>query len=541
MTLHNERIDPAERGRATILVVEDDAAMRDLLVEELGEASFRVEAAAGGRGGVDRVKQGGIDVVVSDLRMPDLDGFDLLRDIKATEASPHVIVVTAFGSIDTAIKAVKLGAYDYITKPFDVDALILAVEKALAERGLRREIARLRREVARPYGLENIVGKSAAMQEVFALVTRLHGSIASVLITGESGTGKELIARAIHFHSPRARKPFVGVNLAAIPETLIESELFGYKRGAFTDARTDHPGLFVEADGGTIFLDEIGELPPPLQAKLLRVLQERELRPLGATRSDKIDVRVIAATNRDLEARMREGLFREDLYYRLNVIHIALPPLRSRMEDILPLADHFLALTRRRTGIGDGLRARLFTPPAAKALLGYHWPGNVRELENVVERAVALCETEGIGLDDLPAQVRERRAPDILAGALARGLTLADLEREYIERVLAAEAGNKTRAAQRLGLDRKTLYRKLEEYARISGVPMSSFTPMRGVPSLSDSGSVAAIRESTGPLTAIRDTGQVPTFRDTTQVPAIRDDGGPVPAVGGGEGGDKQK
>ena len=451
-------LDPVERTRATILIVEDDAAMRDLLVEELAEAGFRVEAAAGGRSGVDRVKQGGIDVVVSDLRMPDLDGFDLLRDIKAAETSPHVIVITAFGSIDTAIKAVKLGAYDYITKPFDVEALVMAVEKGLSERGLRQEIARLRREVARPYALGNIVGKSAAMQEVFSLVTRLGSSVANILITGESGTGKELIARAVHYGSARAKKPFVAVNLAAIPETLVESELFGYKRGAFTDARTDHAGMFLEADGGTIFLDEIGELAPPLQVKLLRVLQERELRPLGATRSEKIDVRVVAATNRDLEARLRDGQFREDLYYRLNVIHIALPPLRARVEDILLLAEHFLAAKK---GPARGLH-----PAAVKAMLAYPWPGNVRELENVIERAVALCDGELIGVDDLPPQVKERRSGDLLAGALARGLTLADLEREYIEQVLASEGGNKTRAAARLGLDRKTLYRKLEEYAR---------------------------------------------------------------------------
>jgi DNA-binding NtrC family response regulator len=461
-----DRLDATERARATILVVEDDGAMRDLLVEELSEAHFRVEAASGGRGGVERVKLGGIDVVVSDLRMPDLDGFDLLRDLKASEPSPHIIVITAFGSIDTAIKAVKLGAYDYITKPFEMEALLLAVEKALSERGLRREVARLRREVARPYGLENIVGKSPAMQEIFDLVTRLSGSSASVLVTGESGTGKELIARAIHYNSDRKKKPFVAVNVAAIPETLIESELFGYKRGAFTDARNDHSGLFVEADGGTIFLDEIGELPPPLQAKLLRVLQERELRPLGATRSEKIDVRVVAATNRDLEARMRAGQFREDLYYRLNVIHVAVPPLRARVEDVLPLCEHFMGAARRR---GVTSVARGFSPAAVKALLAYPWPGNVRELENVVERSLALCDTELVGVEDLPPQVKERRGADLFAGALARGLTLSEVEREYIERVLAAEGGNKTRAAQRLGLDRKTLYRKLDEYAREGG------------------------------------------------------------------------
>jgi len=478
-----QRLDPEDRRRAGILVVEDDAAMRDLLVEELTDSGFRVESASGGRTGVERVRAGGIDVVVTDLRMPDLDGFDLLRDIKATEASPHVIMITAFGSIDTAIKAVKLGAYDYITKPFEIEALAIAVEKAIAERGLRKELARLRKELQRPYRMGNVVGRSPGMQEVFGLVQRLSGSAASVLITGESGTGKELIARAIHYNSPRAAKPFVAVNLAAIPETLIESELFGHKRGAFTDARNDHPGLFVEADQGTIFLDEIGELPVPLQAKLLRALQEREVRALGATKPDKIDVRVVAATNRDLESRMREGQFREDLFYRLNVIHIALPPLRTRAEDILALAEHFLAEAKRRSARPIGG----FTQSAIKAMLAYHWPGNVRELENAVERAVALCEVGEIGPDDLPSQVRERRSTDILAGALARGLTLADLEKEYIERVLIAEGGNKTRAANRLGLDRKTLYRKLEEYAKV-GAPPESSTPSQGVPTTPGTG-----------------------------------------------------
>jgi DNA-binding NtrC family response regulator len=526
-----QRLEPDDRRRAGILVVEDDAAMRELLVEELGDNGFRVEAAAGGRSGVERVRQGGIDVVVTDLRMPDLDGFDLLRDLRATEASPHIIMITAFGSIDTAIKAVKLGAYDYITKPFEIEALVLAIEKALAERGLRRELARLRRELARPYRFDNVVGKSAPMQEVFGLIGRLATSTASVLVTGESGTGKELIARAIHYNSPRAQKPFVAVNLAAIPETLIESELFGHKRGAFTDARNDHTGLFVEASGGTIFLDEIGEMPVPLQAKLLRALQEREVRPLGATKPEKIDVRVVAATNRDLEVRMREGQFREDLFYRLNVIHIGLPPLRTRPEDILPLAEHFLAEAKRRSG---GKAIPGFSQAATKAMLAYHWPGNVRELENAIERAVALCDGGEIGADDLPSQVRERKSADILAGALARGLTLADLEKEYIERVLVAEAGNKTRAALRLGLDRKTLYRKLEEYARAAGGQAPQHTPPHGT----------VIPRDPAPSGEIALPGGRPIPRDTGEFPALGGGGvgarrpgrqsGEFPAIGGG-------
>ena len=481
-------MDRAERARTTVLVVEDDAAMRELVVEALSDEGYRVEQAGGGRAGIQRVREGGVDLVVTDVKMPDLDGLDALREIRTIEPSPHVVVMTAFGSIETAIKAVKLGAYDYITKPFDIDALTMSVGKALDERGLRREVARLRSEVARPYRFDNIIGKSQAMQDVFALVRRLAGSTANVLITGESGTGKELVAKAIHYNSPRAKRPFVAVNCAAIPDTLLESELFGYKRGAFTDARTDRAGLFVEADGGTLFLDEIGDLSPALQAKLLRAIQEREIRPLGAARSEKVDVRVLSATNRDLEQLMREGSFREDLFYRLNVIQVSLPPLRDRPEDILLLAEHFLGEARARTG----KQVRGFAQSALKLLYQHGWPGNVRELENVVERAVALTEATELTVDDLPPQVRDRRPVDLLSGALARSISLADLEREYIFRVLQAEGGNKTRAAQRLGLDRKTLYRKLEEYGRLGpsdggeeigeAVPRSPAGPGAGPP-----------------------------------------------------------
>jgi DNA-binding NtrC family response regulator len=457
--------DPAQQP-FTLLVVEDDAAMRDLLHDTLSDEGYRVETASGGRAGVERVQRGGVDLVITDVRMPDLDGLDMLREIRSSAGSgaeadppPHVIVITAFGSIDTAIKAVKLGAHDYITKPFSMDALVLAVQKALAERGLRQEVQRLRGEVERPYRFDNLIGRSAPMQEVFGLIRRLSKSMTNVVITGESGTGKELVARAIHYNSPRGKRPFVAVNCAAIPDALLESELFGYKRGAFTGAAADRRGMFVEADGGTLFLDEIGDLSPQLQAKLLRALAEREIRPLGATRPEKVDVRVISATHRDLEQRLREGTFREDLFYRLNVVQIHLPPLRDRAEDILPLCEHFLRAATARSG----KRITGISQAAAKILLGHAWPGNVRELENVIERAVALAETSQISPDDLPQAVRERRAPDLLTSALQRGLTLSDLEREYIARVMQAEGGNKTRAAQRLGLDRKTLYRKLEE------------------------------------------------------------------------------
>src|SRR5690349_21413079 len=451
------------RTAPRLLVVEDDDAMRDLLCEELSEAGFEVTPARNGREGVERVRGAPFDLVITDLRMPEVDGFDLIRDVTATPHAPHIVMITAFGSIETAIKAVKLGAYDYITKPFELEELVLVANKALEERKLRRQVARLQREVEGRYHVGNIVAHSQAMQEVLALVQRVSGSLVSVLVTGESGTGKELIARALHYNSERAQAPFVAVNLAALPANLIESELFGHKKGAFTDARADRVGLFEEASGGTIFLDEIGEMALELQAKLLRVLQEGEIRPVGATGVLKVDVRVVAATNRDLEEMLAEGTFREDLYYRLNVIEVSLPPLRQRPDDIIPLAEHLLAQSAARS---NQPRPARLSPGAQRVLLGYHWPGNVRELGNVLERGMALCQGDEIQVEDLPPQVREQRENHFLAAAVERHMTLDDLEREYIERVLADEGGNKTRAAQRLGLDRKTLYRKLDEYSK---------------------------------------------------------------------------
>ncbi|MGE0549696.1 MAG: sigma-54-dependent transcriptional regulator [Kofleriaceae bacterium] len=456
---------PAERS-ASILVVEDDEPMRDLLSEELGDAGFEVEATGGASSGLELARSHRFDLIITDLRMPEMDGFDLIRGVMALPEPPHVVMITAFGSIETAIRAVKLGAYDYITKPFEIEELLLVANKALGERALRNKVARLQREVEERFGLGNIIAKSQAMRDVVALVQRIANSNASVLITGESGTGKELVARAIHYNSTRAGGAFIGVNLAAVPEGLIESELFGHKRGAFTDARSDKAGLFVEADGGTIFLDEIGELALPLQAKLLRVLQEHEVRPLGATRNQRVDVRVVAATNRNLESMLADGSFREDLYYRLNVIQLDLPPLRSRPEDVLPLSEHLLEQLAARSTPPRRMR---LSPEAQHLLLAYHWPGNVRELMNVLERGIALCQGELIADDDLPPQVREKRPVDFLGAAIARRMSLAELEREFIERVLEDEAGNKTRAAQRLGLDRKTLYRKLDEYAKADG------------------------------------------------------------------------
>ncbi len=466
-TMPNSTIDPDDKEQArqgiTALVVEDDGAMRELLQEELADAGYRVLIADGGREAIELARTETIHVVITDLRMPDIDGFDLIRDISATDNAPPIIMITAFGSIETAIKAVKLGAYDYITKPFDIEELILVIDKALDECALRRRVDRLQREVEERYGFANIIANSDLMHEVLAMVNRIAGSTASVVITGESGTGKELIARAIHYNSPRSMHPFVAVNLAAIPEQLLPSELFGYKRGAFTDARENKTGLFAEADKGTLFLDEIGELAAPLQAKLLRVLQDHEVRPVGATRTTKIDVRVVAATNRNLADMMQDGSFREDLYYRLNVFQLDLPPLRSRPDDILPLAEFFLSQAGARAKRPGSARLH---PDTERLLVAYPWPGNVRELQNIIERGLTLCRDDVIRPEDLPNQVRERKNRDVLATAMARKMNLAELEREYIERVLADEGGNKTRTAQRLGLDRKTLYRKLDEYAR---------------------------------------------------------------------------
>ena len=460
-----------------LLVVEDDDAMRELVVEELTDAGYTVRSAPNATLGLEMARVERFDVVITDLRMPEMDGFDLVRGIAALPAPPHVIMVTAFGSIETAIRAVKLGAYDYLTKPFDMAELLLAIDKALAERALRRQVDRLQREVESRFGKSNIIAHSQAMRDVLHVVERVASSMASVLITGESGTGKELMARAIHYSSPRRNNAFVAVNLAAVPESLIESELFGYTKGAFTDARSDKPGLFAEADRGTIFLDEIGELALPLQAKLLRVLQEHELRPLGATKVERVDVRVVAATNRKLEEMLVDGSFREDLYYRLNVIQLDLPPLRSRPEDIVPLAEHVLGnLGSKQTPP----RSFRLSAAAQETLLRYRWPGNVRELMNALERGVALTASDVIELDALPPQLRDQKNDDALASAAARRLTVAELEREYIERILDDEGGNKTRAAQRLGLDRKTLYRKLDEYGR--GTNVTKDPPINGDP-----------------------------------------------------------
>ena len=455
-------IDSGERRdhHPRILLVEDDREMCRFLSELLTEEGYEVEVVYDGPSALERYKQTGFDITITDLMMPRMKGTELVRHLREIDPDALVLLITAFGSIESAVETMREGAFDYLTKPFRTDEILLSIGRALEQRGLRQELQRLRREIQGFYGLENIVGKSAKMRRIFEIVSHISDVPANVLIIGESGTGKELVARAIHYNSPRCRGPFIPVNCAAIPETLLESELFGYLRGAFTDAKKDRKGLFQEASGGTLFLDEISEVPVNLQAKLLRVIEDKEVRPLGANQGEKVDVRILAASNRDLEQLVSEGRFRQDLFYRLNVIRVDLPPLKERPEDIPLLVEHFLQkfsqkTKRKVTGVAEEVLA---------ALVNYHWPGNVRELEHTIERAFLLGKGEKIGLNDLPSQLLARSGREApLEEAVSRGYTLRDLEREYIKKVLETMGGNKTEAAKILGVDRTTLYRKLEE------------------------------------------------------------------------------
>jgi DNA-binding NtrC family response regulator len=445
----------------SVLVVDDDREMCQLLSDLLGEEGFAVETVHDGPSAIERYRTKRFDLVITDLMMPRMRGTELIKQLKAVESDVLVILITAFGSIESAVEAMHEGAFHYVTKPFRTDEILLHVTRALEQRSLRRELARLRTEVAGRYQFKNIIGKSPKMRDLFETVAHIRDLAANVLIAGESGTGKELVARALHQSSARASGPFVALNCAAIPDTLLESELFGYMRGAFTDAKKDRHGLFQEASGGVLFLDEISEVPINLQAKLLRAIQEKEVRPLGANQVVKVDARLITASNRDLESMVQEGRFRQDLYYRLNVIRLELPPLRERQEDIPLLVEHFIEkFTREINRVVKGIE-----PDALAALMSYRWPGNVRELEHSIERAVLLGKEDRVVLKNLPPQIIERQdgAAPLLA-ALAKGYTLRDLEQEYIVKVLQKTGGNKTEAAKLLGVDRTTLYRKLEEY-----------------------------------------------------------------------------
>jgi two-component system response regulator HydG len=448
--------------KAKVLIVDDDTSMCELLAESLAQQGYEVRWKASAQEALAEVEQRNFDVVLTDINMKDMTGLELCQ--KATEAHPDlpVIVITAFGSMETAVQAIRAGAYDFITKPFDIDVVAIAVERAVKHGLLQREVQRLQRAVDESRRFDELLGASPAMKEVYDLLERVAESESTVLVTGESGTGKELVARALHRRSKRASGPFVAINCAAMPEQLLESELFGHTKGAFTDARTARPGLFVQAKGGTIFLDEIGDMPLGLQPKLLRALQERSVRPVGGDHETPIDVRVVAASNRDLETAIEERKFREDLYYRINVIHVELPPLRARGADVLLLAQHYL----EHFAAQSQKDVRTLDAEAAERLSAYAWPGNVRELANCLERAVALTRGESISSADLPEKIRNYRTSHVLVAATdpSELVPLEEVEKRYILRVLEAVGGNKTLAAQVLGLDRKTLYRKLDRY-----------------------------------------------------------------------------
>ncbi len=447
--------------RARLLIVDDDPAMCAMLRAHLVKRRYEVATSEVAADAFDLLRTGDFDVVVTDLQMRGMNGLELCERIAANRPDIPVIVITAFGSLERAIAAIRVGAYDFVPKPFDIEQLCIALERAIQHRSLREEVVRLRQVASRPRR-GDLLGESAAMRHVLDLVDRVGDSESSVLITGESGTGKELVARALHDTSARRDRPFVAINCAAVPETLLESELFGHARGAFTDARSARAGLFVQAGGGTLFLDEIGELPVGLQPKLLRALQERRVRPLGGDGEITVDARIIAATNRDLESAVAERAFREDLYYRINVIHIELPSLRARGGDILLLAQSFL----QRCAAAAGKRIRGISPAAADRLVSYSWPGNVRELQNCIERAVALAQFDDIVVEDLPEKIRTyHHSHVVVAGQDPSELvSMEELERRYIHRVLEAAGGNKTLAARILGFDRTTLYRKLDRY-----------------------------------------------------------------------------
>ncbi|HEX6775099.1 MAG TPA: sigma-54 dependent transcriptional regulator, partial [Methylomirabilota bacterium] len=392
-------------AKARVLIVDDEKSMRDLLSITLEKEGYDVSSATGGETAIEMLHRDSVDVVITDLRMPKVDGLQVLRAAKEISPDTTVIMITAVASTESAVEAMKLGAYDYITKPFKLDEVNLIVRNALERKRLRDENLYLRRQLETQHRFENIIGKSSRITEVFDTIRKIADSPSTAMITGESGTGKELVARAIHFNSFRRDKPFVSVNCGAIPEGLMESELFGHVRGAFTGAVSNKVGLFSAAEAGTLFLDEITEIPPLLQVKLLRAIQLREIRRVGDTKDIKTDVRLIAASNRDLEGAVEEGVLREDLFYRLNVIPIQLPPLRDRREDIPLLVAHFL----QRFGKELGKDVRGVAPEAMAVLERYHWPGNIRELENVLERAIVLGAGEMLGVDSLPESVRRER------------------------------------------------------------------------------------------------------------------------------------
>jgi DNA-binding NtrC family response regulator len=456
--------------RPLILVVEDEEWARKFLRELLEKESYRVDDAADGAQAIKKMGEGLYDLVITDLKMEGYDGIDVLKAAKSHSYDPEVLLVTAYGTVESAIEAIKLGAFDYLTKPLDSNRLIVTVGQALDKRRLKGEVENLRSQVGERYSRKKIIAASSKMKKVLELVELVSGTDSTVLIEGESGTGKELVARAIHFSGTRAKRPFIAVNCGALPEPLLESELFGHVKGSFTGAIRDKKGLFEEADGGTLLLDEIGDMPSPIQVKLLRVLQEGEIRRVGGNSNISVDVRIIASTNRKLSALVEEGEFREDLFYRLNVIPITIPPLRERRDDIAPLINHFVGVYKGK--LKKDVEG--FSPEALEILLNHDWPGNIRELENVVERAMTLGSYTLISSSDLTKIFYLGKSPSKSTEPESDDFNLHKahemLEREYILKALKKNDWNQSQAAKDLGIDRSSLWRKMKEYGIKCGV-----------------------------------------------------------------------
>ena len=447
----------------SVLIIDDDRSMLDTLRAELERRSYEIVTHTSPEAALRELGERDFGVVLSDLNMRGMSGVDLCREVVLLREDTPVILMTAFGSMESAVASIRAGAYDFVTKPFDPDHLVVAIERGLRHRELRDEVKRLRRVVSELQPFDEMIGESAPMKKMCQLVARVADSDATVLVSGESGTGKELVARALHTRSTRASGPFVAINCAAMPEALLESELFGHVKGAFTDARTARPGLFSKASGGTLFLDEIAEMPLGMQAKLLRALQERTARPVGGDSEIPFDARIVAATNKDLEHEVEQKRFREDLFYRVNVVHVPVPPLRMRENDVLLLAQSFL---QRAQASGRG-RVLGIKSAAAERLAGYPWPGNVRELQNCIQRAVALAQFDQIGVEDLPERIGQYRPTRVALDSTdpSTFLPMDEVERRYVGQVVDALGGNKASAARVLGMDRRTLYRKLERWA----------------------------------------------------------------------------
>lgn len=449
----------SKESAGRVLLVEDDENLVQVLVPGLRRRGFEVESRTSAREALERLEKQDFDAIVSDVRLEGLDGLGLAERVASNRSTP-VILMTGFGDLETAIAAIRTGVYDFLRKPVPLETLVVSLTRAVRHKQLEDELRRLKEAPERAPGRHRIVGESPQIREVKNLAMRVAAADISVLITGESGTGKELIARTIHDQSPRRDGPFIPINCAAVPAQLLESELFGHVAGAFTDAKRDHAGLFAQARGGTLLLDEIGDMPLDMQAKLLRAVQEGRARPVGGTDEVELDVRILASTNKDLEEELDEGRFREDLYYRLNVVNIALPPLRARGNDVLELAQYLIEDAARRLGRD----VKGFSRPVGARLLRYDWPGNIRELANSMERAVALTRFSEVTVDDLPEKLRDYRVSRNVLDAVPELVSLEEVERLHIERVLKAVDGNKSKAADILGVDRRTLYRKVERY-----------------------------------------------------------------------------